>query len=384
MNLVPHILILGGGVGGLVLSNLLAKNVKDRARITVIDRKSKFEFTPSFPWLMIGARKPEQVQRDLGWLNKRGIAVVQDEVVQISPNDRRIKTKLDSFQYDHLVVALGADYDYQAIPGFKRAHHVYDLESAVRLRDELQKFKGGKVAVGVARTPFKCPAAPYESVLLIDHQLRKRHIRDKTSISFFTPEAQPLPAAGSEIGEKILPVFKERGIEWNPKEKLVKIQDGTCIFESGKTIEFDLLFCVPPHKAPEPVVADGLTDQTGWIPIDPRTMETKQQDVYTLGDVASIATPHGYSPFLPKAGVFAHGQAETLAKNLAMKIEGKEPSEKWNGKGACFLEIGYGKAAYVSGNFLAEPRPQLNFKMPSPIWHLGKILFEKYWLWRLF
>ncbi len=367
-----------------MLSNFLAKKVKANAKVTVVDRKSRFEFAPSFPWLMVGARQPEEVQRDLNKLSKKGVTFVQDEVTRILPNDHLVKTKSNSFLYDYLVVALGAEYDHQTIPGFDRAHHIYDLESTVRLRDALDKFKGGRVAVGVARTPFKCPAAPYESALLIDHQLRRRQLRGKSSISFFTPEGQPLPAAGPEIGGKVLPVFKDRGIEWNPKEKLVKIQDGTCTFETGKTIDFDLLFCVPPHKAPEPVIAAGLTDQTGWIPVDPRTMTTKERGVYAIGDITSIPTPYGYAPFLPKAGVFAHGQAETVGRNLTMKLNGRQPSEKWNGKGACFLEVGFGKAAYVSGNFLAEPRPQLTFKMPNRTGHLGKILFEKYWLKKYF
>jgi len=382
--LVPHVVILGGGVGGLTLSDALARKVGHKATITVIDRKSKFAFPPSFLWLMLGARKPEQIQRNLSRLNKKGVTVVQDEVSRILPNEHRVETKTNSFQYDYLVLALGADYDYQSIRGFENAYHVYDLESAARLRDELPKFNGGKVAIGVSRTPFKCPAAPYEAALLIDHYLRNRKIRDKTSITFFTPEPQPLPAAGPEIGGQVSTLLKDRGIVWNPKEKLVEIRNGVCDFESGKTIEYDLLFCVPPHRAPQSVSAAGLTDQTGWIPIDSSTMETKQQDVYAVGDVTSIATPHGYVPFLPKAGVFADGQAVTLAKNLAMRIEGKRPSEKWNGKGACFLEIGYGKAAFVSGNFLAAPRPQLSLKMPSRKWRFGKTLVEKYWLWKHF
>jgi sulfide:quinone oxidoreductase len=380
----PHVMILGGGVGGVELSNALAKKMKDRATITVIDRKSKFEFTPSFTWLMVGARRPEQIQRDLTHISNRGIAFVQDEVTQISPSDHMVQTKSNNFQYDYLIVALGAEYDYQTIPGFEKAYHIYDLESAIRLRDELERFNGGRIAIGVARTPFKCPAAPYEAALLIDHQLRKRGIREKTSIIFFTPEGQPLPAAGPEIGGKILPLFRDRGIEWHPKEKLVKVQDGTCVFESGKTVGFDLLFCVPPHKAPQAAVAAGLTNETGWIPVDSGTLETKQEDVYAIGDVTALPTPHGHVPLLPKAGVFAHGHAETVAGNIVMRIDGKQPSEKWNGKGACLLETGYGKAAFVSGNFLAQPKPQLTFNPPSSIWRLGKTLFEKYWLWKYF
>jgi sulfide:quinone oxidoreductase len=142
---------------------------------------------------MLGARKPEQIQRNLSRLNKKGVTVVHDEVSRILPNEHRVETKTNSFQYDYLVLALGADYDYQSIRGFENAYHVYDLESAARLRDELPKFNGGKVAIGVSRTPFKCPAAPYEAALLIDHYLRNRRYvtRPPSPFSHQNPNRSP-------------------------------------------------------------------------------------------------------------------------------------------------------------------------------------------------
>ncbi len=88
---------------------------------------------------------------------------------------------------------------------------------------------------------------------------------------------------------------------------------------------------------------------------------------------------------LPKAGVFAHGQAEIVSHNIAAEIKGGE-KKQWEGKGECFLEAGFGKAAMAVGKFYAEPDPVVKIRWPrsSRIWHWYKVLFEKYWLWRWF
>jgi sulfide:quinone oxidoreductase len=137
---------------------------------------------------------------------------------------------------------------------------------------------------------------------------------------------------------------------------------------------------VPPHAAPAPVVQAGLTDETGWIPVNPRTMETNHEGVYAVGDVTSISTPNGYVPFLPKAGVFAHGQAEVVAINIAANIKGRGKMKEWDGQGSCFLEVGGGQSAFVKGNFFAEPKPEIEFHMPGRVWHAQKVIFEKYWM----
>jgi len=82
--------------------------------------------------------------------------------------------------------------------------------------------------------------------------------------------------------------------------------------------------------------------------------------------------------------VFAHGQAEVVAKRMAAELTGRTPTAGFDGKGACFLEMGDGSAAYASGDFYAEPRPQVRMRRPGRHWHLGKVAFERYWLWRWF
>ncbi|MBI2125921.1 MAG: NAD(P)/FAD-dependent oxidoreductase [Thaumarchaeota archaeon] len=376
-----RILVLGGGVGGLVASNLLKEKLAAEAKVTLIERKKVFQFPPSYSWLMLGLRKPEQVQKDLGSLKKKGIDVVTDEVTSIDLGEKHVKMTKRYLPYDYLIIVLGAEYVAETIPGLSQyAHHIYDLESTLRFKDTISKFSGGTIAIGIARTPFKCPAAPYEVALLLDDYFTRKGMRVKVKLEFFTPEGMPLPAAGPEIGGKVSELLKSRKIEYHSKVKLTEVGQNSLRFEDGSTIAYDLLFCVPPHSAPKPVIDAGLTDQTGWIPADPETLETKHKGVYAVGDVASISTPNGYVPYLPKAGVFAHGQAEVVANNIAFEVKGKGKAKVWDGHGSCFLEVGQGKSAFVKGIFTAKPRPEIEFHMPNRIWHMQKVLFEKYWM----
>jgi sulfide:quinone oxidoreductase len=90
--LASRVVVLGCGVGGLALSSSLANKVKDRAKITVIERKSTFDFPPSFPWVMMGARTAEQVQRSLNAFGKKGVELIQDDINQISLDNHQVRT----------------------------------------------------------------------------------------------------------------------------------------------------------------------------------------------------------------------------------------------------------------------------------------------------
>ncbi len=375
------VLVLGGGIGGLVASNSLKERLGRQVTVTLIERKKNFQFPPSYPWLMLGMRKPEQTERNLSVLKRKGIEVVNDEALSINAGNRLVKTGKDEFSYDYLVIALGAEYAPDLVPGLKEyAHHIYDLESALRFKKSIEDFSSGTVAVGVSRTPFKCPAAPYETALLLDYYFKKKGLGDKIRIRFFTPEGLPLPAAGPEIGNSTLELMKSRGIDSRFKIKIKEVKPGEAIFDDGSTAPFDLLFAVPPHKCPQLVVDAGLTDQTGWIPVEPTTMQTKHENVYAVGDVTSVSTPSGFVPYLPKAGVFAHGQAEVVAHDLAVEIKGRGTKKGWDGSGSCFLMTGGAQAAFVRGTWFAKPHPDIKFHSPSRIWYMQRVLFEKYWM----
>lgn len=375
------VLVLGGGIGGLVVSNVLQDKLGKQAAVRVVEKNKFFEFPPSYPWVMLGERKPTQVRRQLGVLKKKGIEVIAGEVSKIDLQQHLVEVDGSGLSYDHLVIALGAQYTPQTIPGLlENSHHFYDLESALRLRSALTHFKGRTIAVGISSLPFKCPAAPYEAAFLIDHYLRKAGFGGRVSIKFFTPEGLPLPSAGPDIGNRTLQLLESRGIEAKFKMKLKEVRPGEAIFDDGSTIQFDLLFAVPPHICPPVVHRAGLIDETGWIPVDPTTMRTRHNNVYAVGDVTSVRTPSGYVPYLPKAGVFAHGQAEVVANNIAVELTGKGKLKAWDGGGACFLMTGGAQAAYVKGTWFTTPRPAITFSPPSRVSYMQRVLFEKYWM----
>ncbi len=380
-----QIVILGAGIGGVVAAHALRKRLGPEHRILLIDKKRQYLFSPSLLWLILGWRESRAIQRDLEPLRTKGIQYVNAAVTAIDLGQQTVETTAGGFPYDHLIIALGADYAMGAVPGLEEAAHVfYTLEGAERLRDELKGFPGGKIVILIPSLPFKCPAAPYEAAFLLEAYCRERGIRGQTNFRIVTPEPQPMPVAGPVLGGAIQGMLARRGIAYSPGQKLKGVDPARkqITLESGEEVPFDLLVAIPPHRAPQIVIEAGLAEPGGWVPVEKETLKTKQESVYALGDVAGIKLVFGM--MLPKAGVFAHHEAEAVAANLAAEIAGGRPSARFDGKGYCFLELGDGKAGFASGRFFAEPKPDVKMRRPGRLWHVGKIWFEKYWLRRWF
>jgi len=378
------VVVLGGGTGGLLAANHLARK-QDGLRIVLVERDPVYRFAPSFLWVMSGARRPEQVTVDLRRLTRRGVELTQAEVQAIDVDAGRVETSTGSIPYDRLVVALGAELAPDALPGFaEAAHSPYTLEGAVSAGRALEDFEGGRVVVLVSRLPYKCPAAPYEIALLAEALLRKRGVRSRSAIDVYTPEPFPMPTAGPVLGEALRGILEQREIGFHPEQSVERIEAGAreLVLAGGERVGYDLLLGVPPHRAPAPVRDSGLAAETGFIPVDRATLATNTGGVFAIGDVTMIPLAGG--KFLPKAGVFAHGQAKVVAQRIAAELAGRAPSDAFEGKGACFLEMGDGIAAYATGDFYAEEAPQVTLRRPGRRWHLAKVAFEKYWLRRWF
>ena len=126
----------------------------------------------------------------------------------------------------------------------------------------------------------------------------------------------------------------------------------------------------------------GLVADSGWMSVDRHTLATQYDGVYALGDVVAIPLTLGKP--LPKAGVFAHAEADVVARNIVRSITGAGEPARFDGHGACFIETGDGRAGMGKGNFYAEPVPQVKIHPPGRHWHFAKVLFEKRWLKRWF
>jgi len=379
------ILVLGGGIGGVVVASRLRKKLPREHRVVLIERESKYTFAPSFLWLMTGHRTPEKISRSLSKLDKHGIERIQGEIEHIDPVQKTVQVDGRELHGDYLVIALGAELVAETIPGLAEAGHTfYTQAGAESLRDARLTFKEGRLVLLISSIPFKCPAAPYEAAMLLEYDCRKRGIRDAVKVSVYSPEPGPMPLAGPENSRMLRQMIEAKGIGYHPEHAVTKVvPDSKEIqFANGETAPYDFLVYVPPHRAPQVVRDAGLVGESGWVPVDKQTLATKFSGVYAIGDVTGIKLSIGKP--LPKAGVFAHLEGEVVADNLIYEITGKGSPKVFEGYGECFVETGDGKAGYGSGNFYAEPAPQIKLKQPSRTLHLGKVAYEKYWLFEWF
>jgi sulfide:quinone oxidoreductase len=381
------VVILGGGVGGIVAANELARLLPARHRIVLVERSARHAFAPSFLWLMTGDRTASQITRNLRSLVRPRVEILQAEVRSIDWAKRRVDAGGRAVAYDHLVVALGAELAPDALPGLSEAAHTfYTLEGAERLREALAGFSGGSVAVVVSALPYKCPGAPHEGVMLLSDHLRRRGLAGKVELQLFTPESQAMPVAGPELGAAVDQMLRRRGIAFHPSHRLTAVDPvrRELAFDGKPCARYDLLVAIPPHRGPRVAREAGLANDAGWVPVDRRTLATAREGVYAIGDATAIAIPGRWKPdvplALPKAGVFAHDQARVVARRIAAEIAGRAPAEDFCGDGYCMLEAGEDLAGFAFGNFFAEPSPDVRLRRIGKAWHLGKVLFEKWWL----
>lgn len=380
------ILILGGGIGGLMAANELRRLLPNEYRIVLIEKNPQHAFPPSFLWVMTGDREPQQITRDMRSLVRPGVELILAEVQAIDLANRRVQTSGQTLAYDYLVVALGAELTFDAIPGLaETAHTYYTFDGATKLRDTLRSFAGGKVAVIVSALPYKCPGAPHEGAMLIANLLRKRGL-ENSEVHLFTPEPQPMPVAGLTLGDAVKQMLANRGVVFHPLHKITQADPASSkiSFDGRESFRYDLLVAIPPHRGSRLARESGLANEAGWVPVDRATLQTKYENVYAIGDATAISIPGRWKPdvplMLPKAGVFAHDQAEVVAHRIAADIAGIETQDVFCGDGYCMLEAGEDVAGFAYGDFFAEPSPQIQLRQMGWTWHMGKVLFEQWWL----
>ncbi|MBN4061933.1 NAD(P)/FAD-dependent oxidoreductase [Bacteroidales bacterium AH-315-I05] len=376
------ILILGGGVGGVVTANVLRKKIGKEHKIIVIDKEREHVFAPSLLWLMVGLRKPEKISRELSRLQRKGIEFVNGEIENVNPSEKSVVVNGKTYTGDYMVISLGTELVKP--PELKAAgYNFYCLKGAQLFWEALQDFKGGKVVVLISSIPFKCPAAPYEAALLLAYYFKKKKLRDNVELELYSPEPGPMGVAGKELSASVRALVESKGIKYFPEHHYSNISGNTLEFSNGTKTDFDLLAYVPTHQCPKVIRETGLVGESGWVKLKNReTMETDFQGVFAIGDSTSI--PLAVGKPLPKAGVFAHYQAEVVANNIAVTVNGKGKLKTFTGHGECFIELGEGKAGLARGNFYAEPLPKIKMYKPGIHWHAGKVLFEKDFLRRWF
>ena len=247
---------------------------------------------------MFGKEAPDAVRLHYTDFAKPGVRFLTETVTAIDPEARRVTTDRGLHDADILVVALGADYDFDATPGLAEVGtEFYSVAGAERVRDVLPTFTRGRALVGVCGAPFKCPPAPSEAALLLHDFLTERDLRDECEISLAMPFSTPVPPS-HDTSAALLEAFAERGIEFVPGRRVASLDPGrrVAVLEDGAELPYDLFLGVPKHRAPRVVLESGMAEDD-YVPVDSRTLETRFPDVYAVGDVATVG--------VPKAGVFS-------------------------------------------------------------------------------
>ena len=354
----PRIVILGAGFAGLELATLLSEALGDQVQVTLIDQSDAFVFGFSKLDVMFGRTTLDAVHLPYRHFAKPGVRLLRESVRAIDPHSRRVTTDAGTHDCDHLVVALGADYDIAATPGLADANEFYTVSGANRLRDVLPGFSNGHAVVGVCGAPYKCPPAPSECVLMLHDLLSSRGVRERCQITLVLPLSSPVPPS-PETSRALVAAFAERDIRFMPNRRVsaVDTQRRVATLDDGSELAWDLFLGVPRHCAPAVVQAAVMTADDGFVPVNPRTLETRFANVYAVGDIANTGTP--------KAGVFAEGAAQAVASALIARIRGAGEARLYAGAGTCYIEFGGGRIGRVDVDFFSGPKPTGTYHEPD-------------------
>lgn len=370
--MTKRIVVLGGGVGGTLVANLIAKKLRPHeAELVLIDEDARHVYQPGFLYVAFGQKEPASLVRPVGSLLDRRVKVMTTGARRIDPAAQVVETGLGNVRYDEIVIATGSHLAPDEIPGLKEAtQQFYTAEGAQALRDALRQFRGGRVVVGVAGVPYKCPPAPLEFVLMLDAELRAKGLRDKTEIHFISPLPRVFPI--ETVATKMAPIMEARGVQihtfFNVESVDPKRREVASV--EGETLPYDLLVLIPPHRGAKVVIDSGLGEAGGWIPTDRHTLRaTAHPHMFVIGDATNLP--------ISKSGSAAHFEADALVANLLADLRGAAEEHHYHGKVMCFLETGAGKATLLDFDYNHPPQPP----EPNRIYHWQKALFNRFYWW---
>ena len=366
-----RVVVLGGGVGGTLVANLLSKELGRDGRVTVVDPTGMHVYQPGFLYVTLGQANGRWLARDERTLLRRDVELVVEAAERIDPDAGTVRlARGGALPFDYLVIATGARLVYDTVPGLlEGSHEFYSLEGAQRLREALRTFRGGRIAVGIAGIPYKCPPAPVEFVFMVEEQLRRRGLRDRSDVTLLSPLNR---AFTIESASKVIqPIMEQRGIGLTTFFNVESVDPSAGVVESleGEKAEFDLLVLVPPHRGQTLIEASGLGDSSGWLPTDRTTLQVGANErIFAIGDATDLP--------ISKSGSTAHFEAPVVASRIASLVHGTAPKANYGGRVMCFLETGNRRATALRFDYEHPPTPP----QPSRAWHVAKWIFNRaYW-----
>lgn len=374
---MKNIVVLGGGVAGTITANYLAMKLREEIReknvsITLISDREKQLYEPGLLYLIFNRMEESEILKDVKYLLDPLIELKIARATKIDAEKSRVELENgEVVNYDYLVIATGSRVAPEEMPGLvDGGHWFYNLDGAKRLREELARFKKGKVVVSVMGIPHKCPVAPIEVTFML-HEFFKIHgVRKDVELLYTYPINRVFTM--EEVSDLVQKMFEERGINYKTFFNPVSIDPEKKVIETleGEEEPYDLLIAIPPHKGSQVIIDSGLGDRDGWVPTDRYTLKAEGlENVYVVGDATNLP--------VSKAGSVAHFEAEVVAENIAAEIKGLPPTARYFGKAMCFIETGFSEATYIWFDYETPPK----FVKPNKFIHWMKLAYNRmYWL----
>jgi sulfide:quinone oxidoreductase len=373
-----NIVIVGGGPGGCMTANRLAKSMRPEMkrgdlRITLLSNSETHIYEAGFLFMALGMKSSEQFTRSQRELLDPGIDLIIEPASRIDiPGNRVIGKSGRPYPYDILLIATGSEIREEITPGLREGgHDFYTLEGTKRLRDRVIDFKEGKILCAV-EMPHKCPVGFLELLFMLHDYYRQKGVRDKIELAYTYPletlHQKP------EVANFSKPLLDKNGIAYHTGFTVAKVDPGNrkVFSKDNRELAYDLLITVPTHRAPKVISESGLGDGQGWLDVDPRTLKmTGTENVYVIGDATNL-----HQKGVSKAGSAAHYQSEILAQNIADELKGSRSNSLYDGKVFCFLETGLEEASCIQFDYATPPV----LPPSSKLLHWFKLSFnELYW-----
>lgn len=323
----PHVVIAGAGFAGATCAKYLRKYAPGIA-VTLVDRNQLHVACPGSNEVLVGLKRVQDLRRDVSAMARgRGVTFLRGEIAAIDPARRSIRLSNGrTVAGDALVVAPGIGFRWGAVQGYTQAtentlpHAWIAGPQTEALARQLQGLPGNPtVVVTIPRAPYRCPPAPYERASLIAWYLARSGKRGRVLI-LDANDSFPKQALFEEVWRTLYPGAVQR-IPASQDGEVVAIDAANRIARTRtRSYQGHLLNVIPPQQAGPLAQAAGLTDATGWCPVDPKTFEsTRVPGVWVIGDSALTN--------LPRSAAAGMGAAKVAAAAIATRLAGRAADE---------------------------------------------------------
>ncbi len=360
------VLIIGGGAAGAGMAHRAIKQLK-YGDIAVIEPAEYHYYQPMWTLVGAGIASKRRTRKPMSALLPKEATLIKDRVVAVDPDARLVETAGgEKISYDWLIIAAGLKLDWNKIEGLSKdiigqngICSNYSYDTVHHTWEMIRNFKGGTALFTMPPMPIKCPGAPQKIAYLAEDYFRRKGIRDKCAVKFYT--TTPGIFGVKKYADALMnQVIKPRNIETRFRHNLVAIRPGSreAVFENldtGETVveKYDLIHVTPPQSAPDFVRNSAIANSAGWVDVDQYTLQhNRYPNIFALGDCAG--TPNS------KTAAAVRSQAPVVTHNLATVMNGGEPQAKYDGYGSCPLVTGYGRtilAEFIYGGEVRETFP---------------------------